>query len=303
MDGWKRVARAAEHTRGVVTYDGLCAVGLSDGQIRRCVSDGRLLDTGYGVFRVGGVPPSFEGDVLAAVLEFASETWASHHTANRLLDLRVWSSDPRIELVRPTVLSATRSGARVHRSTLLPAHHLTVVRGIPCTTASRTLFDLARTTPERRLKRGIDRGLNLGVCTMGSLYQVHYELGGRGRPGTRRMRIVLGELGDGYVPPESELEVVGMALLDGLGFEWQVEISDEQGYIRRVDGLNRHAGLVVELDGRQHLRDPQLSLDRIGDRRLRRLGLEVLRLGWSDVTVHGEGTRDRVLAIIAAAAA
>lgn len=303
MNGWREVTAAAERTRGVVTYDELRAAGLTDRQVRRCAAEGRLVDTGYGVFRVGGVPPSFEADVLAALMEFPGEAWASHHTANRLHDLRIWARDQRIELTRPTVLSATRSGARVHRSTRILEHHVTVVRDVPCTTASRTLFDLARTTEEARLKRGIDRGLNLGICTMGSLFQVHDELGGRGRPGTRRMRLVLGELGQGYLPPESELEVVGMALLDGLGFAWQVEISDAQGYIRRVDGLNREASLVVELDGRQHRRDPQLSLDRSGDRRLRALGLDVLRLSWDDVTVHGEGTRDRVLRLLVAAAA
>lgn len=303
MDSWKQVAQAAERTRGVTTYDAMRATGLTDRQIRRCVAEGRLVDSGYGVFRVGGVPPSFEADVLAALLEFPGEAWASHHTAGRLQDLRVWARDQRIELTRPTVLSATRSGARVHRSTRILDHHVTVVRGVPCTTASRTLFDLARTTGEARLRRGIDRGLNLGICTMGSLYQVHYELGGRGRPGTRRMRAVLADLGRDHVPPESELEVVGMALLDGLGFEWQVEISDERGYIRRVDGLNRAASLVLELDGRQHRREPQLSLDRSGDRRLRALGLEVVRLDWDDVTAHGEATRDRIVDLVVAAVA
>lgn len=303
MDGWKQIARAAERTRGVVTYDALRAVSLSDGQIRRCVADGRLLDTGYGVYRIGGAPPSFEGDVLAAILEFPDFTWASHHTAARLLDLPVWARDGRIELTRPTELSATRSGARVHRSNRLLPRHLTVVRAIPCTTGSRTVFDLARTTDEARLRRVIDRGLNLRVCTMGSLFQVLHDLGGRGRPGTRRMRSVLADLGQGYVPPESELEQVGMSLLDDLGFDWQVELSDAQGYIRRVDGLHSTAPVVVEFDGRQHQREPQLSLDRDGDRRLGGLGLEVVRLGWADVTMHGEATRDRVLRHIVAAAA
>ena len=117
------------------------------------------------------------------------------------------------------------------------------------------------------------------------------------------MRMVLGHLGQGYVPPESELEAVGMTLLDGLGFEWQVEISDEEGYLRRVDGINRPARLVVEFDGAQHRREPQRSLDLHGDRRLGRLGLEVVRIGWDDVTTHGDATRAAVAARIVAAAA
>jgi very-short-patch-repair endonuclease len=240
--------------------------------------------------------------VLAAILAFPAATWASHHTAARLDDLRVWSADTRIELTRPTVLSAARMAARVHRSTYLPAHHLTVVRGIPCTTASRTLFDLARTTGPTRLLRAVDRGLLLGVCTGVSLWRFLYDLGGRGRPGTRGMREALVHLDGHQVPPESELEVVGMALFDGLGFEWQVEIADEQGYIRRVDGLHPTRRLVLELDGAQHRREPQRSLDRAGDARLHALGYQVARLGWVDVTRHGEATRARIEALVLSAA-
>lgn len=303
MKAWKDIAQAAERTHGVVTYDQLRAAGLSDHQVRAGIANGRLVPRGYGVFRMAGAPPRFEGDVLAAIAEFPGDTWASHHTAARLHDLRIRAAEARIELTRPTSLSATRSAARIHRSTRVLPHHRAVVHGVPCLTASRTLFDLARTTGERRLIRGVDRGLNLRICTMGSLFQVLYELGGRGRPGTRRMRVVLGHLGQGYVPPESELEVVGMTLLDGLGFEWQVEVSDEEGYIRRVDGINRPAQMVVEFDGAQHGREPQRSLDLQADRRLGRLGLGVARMGWDDVATHGEATRAAIVARIVAAAA
>ncbi|QYG92449.1 DUF559 domain-containing protein [Iamia sp. SCSIO 61187] len=303
MERWKDLTQAAERAHGIVTYDQLRGSGLSERQVRRWAGDGRLVDLGYGTYRLGGVPPGFDGEVLAAISAFPGETWAGFTTAGRLDDLPVWSPDGRIELVRPTGLSAERSVARVHRSTYLPVHHLTVVRGIPCTATPRTVFDLARTTGPNRLVRIIDRALDRRLCTMASLYRVLYELGGRGRPGTRRMRTVLEVLGLDHVPPESELEVVGFALLDGLGFTWQVEMSDERGYIRRVDGLHRPARLVVELDGAQHGREPQRSLDRDGDRRLHRLGYDVERLTWSDVARDGDATRQRIAARLVAAAA
>lgn len=303
MERWKDLTKAAERSHGIVTYDDVLATGMSERQVRRLCEDRRLVDLGYGVYRMGGAPPSFAGDVLAAIRAFPDETWASHHTAARLHDLRVWSRDQRIELTRPTVLSAQRSIARVHRSTRLLPHHLTAVDGVPCTSASRTVFDLARTTGVLQLKRGIDRGLLSGCCTMPSLYRVFYEMGGPGRPGTRRMREVLELLGIDHVPPESGLEEVGFVLLDGLGFRWQVEMSDEEGYIRRVDGLHDPGRLVLELDGPQHRREPQLSLDRAGDARLRRLGFDVVRLEWVDVTRLGPATRAELAARLLASAA
>ncbi len=138
---------------------------------------------------------------------------------------------------------------------------------------------------------------------MVSLYRVLYDLGGRGRPGTRRMREVLEARGLDHVPPESELEQVGMALLAGLGFEWQVELSDDQGYIRRVDGLHRAGRLVLELDGRHHDAPSQRDLDRQGDDRLRAMGWAVDRLRWHHVTRAGEATRASLAARLRSAAA
>jgi very-short-patch-repair endonuclease len=303
MDTWTDLIRRAEREHGIVTRDQLHAAGLAERTVTRWADEGRLVRLTQGVFRIGGVPPSFAGDVLAAVREFPGDTWASHHTAARLEDIAVWGREARIELTRPVELSAQRSIARVHRSTCLPPHHLTIVQGIPCTTVSRTLFDLARTTGAERLGRAVDKALTARRCTMGSLYRVLYELGGRGRPGTRRMREVLDVRGLEHVPPESELEEVGMALLDGLGFEWQVEMFDEKGYIRRVDGRHRIGRRIVELDGRQHDELAQKALDRSGDLRLEAMGWSVDRLRWPDVTRHGEATRARIATLLRAAVA
>jgi hypothetical protein len=99
------------------------------------------------------------------------------------------------------------------------------------------------------------------------------------------------------VPTESELDALGRAVVASVsGLEWQVELSDERGYIRRVDGLHRTARLVIEWDGAEHHDRPQQrALDAEGDARLRRLGLDVVRYRWGDVT----GTPDRVLAEVA----
>lgn len=300
---WKTIAGAAERDHGILTRDQLLAAGLSDRQLTDLKDDGRLVPLGYGVYRWAGVPATFEGDVLAAIRRYPDQVWAARFTMARLMDLDIHGREQRIEILRPTGLSAQRSTARVHRTSFLPDHHVTTIRGIPCTTAARGLFDMAATTRPVQLRRGIDRALHLGHCTMGALYRVHYELGGRGRPGTKRMRSVLDTLDHDHVPAESELEFIGMALLADLGFEWQVQISDEQGYIRRVDGLHRAARVVLELDGKQHDLSSNREADRAGDARLRAMGFEVVRLRWHDVSRGGEATRSRVVDLVTPRAA
>jgi hypothetical protein len=114
------------------------------------------------------------------------------------------------------------------------------------------------------------------------------------------MRAVLVERGLDYVPTESELDLLGRAVLAPIeGFEWQVSLSDERGYIRRVDGLHRLGRLVIEWDGAAfHDLADQRRLDDEGDARLRSLGLEVLRFRWPEVARRPAEVRSAVLAAL-----
>ena len=142
----------------------------------------------------------------------------------------------------------------------------------------------------------MEAAIRTPACTIGALHRVVEDLGGRGRPGTAAMRAVLLDRGRTYVPTESELDLLGRAVVAPIeGIEWQVELSDERGYIRRVDGLHRAAGLVIEWDGAEfHDRPDQRRLDAEGDERLRRLGLEVVRFRWADVTLRPAEVRRSV---------
>jgi len=294
MELWDDIAKHAARHHGVVSIHDLVRAGASRSQVQRWRAAGRLESCGYGAFRVAGVPSSYVSLVLAAIEEYADETWASHRSAAVLHGLRVAVPAGLVEVTRPTGLSAERGAAVVHRSTRIPAHHRTLAQGVPCLSVPRTLFDLARSTPSHRLLRVFDGALIDRKYTIGSVWQAFHDLGGRGRPGTKRMREMLEGLGADYVPPSSELEAVGMALLAGRGFEWQVEVSDDRGYVRRVDAFDRRTSVVVEFDGPQHGREPQRSHDVDTDRRLDALGVTVVRLGWNDLTLGAEEALERI---------
>jgi hypothetical protein len=295
METWKDLIPRVEARHGVVTYAQLVSAGMSHHQVLQERASGRLVAVHRGVYRVGGAPRTFEARVAAALDEVGADAlaWASHHTASEMWGLGVRSREQRIEVTRPTPLSARRSGVRVHRSTRIPPHHVTVLRGLPVTTPSRTLFDLARTTADLRLTRGVRKAIHTDdiPCSIPSLYRVLYDLGGQGRPGTRRMRRVLDGWDEDAVFTESELDEVGRSLLGRIpGIRWQVEMSDEEGYIRRVDGLVDDAFLVIELDSRFHDDPLQRQLDDDGDRRLRRLGYTTKRYRSGDLTRRGDLT-------------
>jgi hypothetical protein len=300
MEGWRELIERVEATHGIVTHDDLLAAGASRRQIVRLRQAGRLIDIHHGVYRMAGAPPTYEARVAAALryVDEDGQSWGAFHTGSRLWGIGIHGRDQRIEILRPKLLSAARGGVLVHRSTLIPAHHVTVLRGLPVTTPSRTLFDLARSTGPTVLRRGITKALQMRdvPCSLPSLYRVLYDLGGRGRPGTRRFRAVLDEFDLGEPPLESDLDEIGRSLLRRVpGIRWQVEMSDEQGYIRRVDGLVDHIPLVVEFDSLFHDDPQQRALDDEGDRRLLALGYPTRRLRWADLTRRGDLTLDELV--------
>lgn len=168
---------------------------------------------------------------------------------------------------------------------------------------SRTLLDMAAVVGPNLLDEIVEAALRTPYCTIGSLYRVLDEASGRGRPGVAGLRSVVERRGRDHVPTESELDVLGRQVVASIdGIEWQVELSDERGYIRRVDGFHRSSGLVIEWDGAAfHDLDRQRTLDAAQDERFRGMGLTVLRFRWDDVTRAPDEVRERILGHILAA--
>lgn len=297
---WRQLAPVIEGRQGIVRRDELVAAGASPRQVDRWLADGRLVGRQRGTYRIAGAPPTFLAEVQAALALVEGEAWASHHTAARIWAIAVHGRDPRIELTRPVALSARRPGVIVHRSTYIPDHHVTTRHGIPVTTVPRTVFDLARTTGDRRFDRLVEATLRARLCSVGALHQVLAELGGRGRPGTRRMRMALETRDHGYVPSASELEAVAMAVLHDVdAIRWQVPMADERGFIGVVDGVVDGADVVLELDGeRFHSGRRAEDHDAERDERLLRLGLVVRRLTWFDLTRRPDVVRTEILRLV-----
>jgi hypothetical protein len=301
MAEWSDLMRRVERAHGVVLTADLIAAGLSQGQVETLVRHERLVTVGRGAWRVRGAPDTREARILGAILSLEGDVWASHRTAAWLHAIPVHGPVGLVEVTRRYGTSANRGSVLVHRSTRVLDHHVVEVRGIPCTSVPRTMFDLARRTGPKVYDRAVEHVLRHELCTVGALHVVLAELGGKGRPGTVRMRQALAERDRTYVPTSSELTAVGREVLAPVpGIEWEVAVSDAQGYIRRVDGLVRHAGVVIEFDGRRwHGQPSDVAHDEAGDARLAAVGLVVERCTWSDLTRHPDAVLAKVLRLVA----
>ena len=245
------------------------------------------------VLRLLGSPETPQGAVMAAVLDAGNGAVASHRTAAALWRLPGFHlGDCDVSRLHGGDYEPVLLG-HVHHPRLLPAHHCTVVEGIPVTTPARTLFDLAGVLPPARTERALDNALAMSPGLLPVLHRMLPELAQRGRTGIRLMRELLADRPVGYIAPASGLEARVVKLLDEVGIRTrrQVDVGGND-WIGRVDLLVVGTRLIVEVDGnRFHTSKLDRERDAERDAAVQAAGYDLVRVteeeAWhrpSDVT-------------------
>lgn len=247
-----RIAATAARQHGAFSRRQTDDLGFSREAVRHRLRTGRWERLSRDVFRLAGAPGSWRQRLMAAVLEAGPGAVASHRAAAVLLGIPGFD-DGSIEVTHPECRNTRVRLSVLHQSSLLPDDHVTVRDGIPCTTLARTIFDLARTEPKPRVSRAARTAMQRHGLTIGQLEAVVSTLATRGRGGTKVMRELLDELGGAtYVPTESELEDLVVAVLSAAGLELpegQVTVGVDAP-IGRVDFVYRAARVVIEAQSR-----------------------------------------------------
>jgi hypothetical protein len=231
------------------------------------------------VLRLVGAPRGIRQELMIAVLDAGPGAAVSHRAAAALWRLPGFGFDAMEVSLRRGVSGAASHAAIVHRPSLLPPSHVTERHGIPVTTLSRTLFDVAGGLRPGRLERVVDTVVAKSPATLLALRTVLAELGASGRPGVAAMRALLSERPDGYVATASGLEARFARILADAGeppLSRQVDLGGHD-WIGRVDFVDRARRIVVEVDSDVHHTSP---LDRVHDRRR---DDALLAAGWHQV--------------------
>jgi very-short-patch-repair endonuclease len=261
------VAELAARQHGVVRHDQLRTLGFGASAVQRAISAGRLHPLYRGVYAVGHPAVSPEGRRLAAVLVCGHGAVLSHRSAAALWELRP-SSRARTDVTVPH-RHLSPPGIDLHHTARLDTSDVGVRAGIPVTSVSRTLADLASILDGRALEKVLERSASLRVLDAPSLLAAVVHR--RGAPEVRRIlaswepvltrselevalrRLVLRSE---VPPPEVNVTIVGM----------------------EVDLLWRAARVVAEADSVQfHLTRAAMERDRMRDAILARHGYRVLR--------------------------
>jgi predicted transcriptional regulator of viral defense system len=196
------IAALAARQFGVVTRAQLVTVGLAPRSIARRLANGRLHRLHAGVYAVGHQAQRREARWLAAVLACGEGAVLSHRSAATLWTIRD-GEGPRPDITIPGTSGRRHPGIAIHHSPL-QARDVTVHAGIPVTTPTRTVFDLAHVVNHDELTRTLKD----------AQYQRRFNLNAAQELLTRRPSRVFRELTEDLILTQSELEDRMVALCD-----------------------------------------------------------------------------------------
>ncbi len=270
------IRRCAQPQQGLVTRCQLLRAGVPAHAIAYRLKRGRLRAIHRGVYQVGPVAGRYQRE-MAAVLSCGEGTVLSHATAAGLWDLR--RPPPRgaaVHVIAPRTRRGDREGVRIHRVRSLDAEEITRHRGLPVTTPTRTLLDVAAVWEPHHLERALARAEQHRLVTLDDVRAVierHPT-----RRGTPKLRSLL-EMTDApaFTRSEAEARLLDMLRRGGL------PAPRVNAVIRglEVDFLWRDYRLVVEVDGFVYHRGrPAFENDRRRDARLIASGYRVIRFTW-----------------------
>ena len=233
------MAALAASQYGVVSRTQLTTVvGVSEAGVHRLVARGRLHPVYRGVYAVGHTALRREGRFIAAALASGPGTAVARRAAGAHWEIRP-SDRAKVDVVtnRPGLAPHRQIDRRFSRH--LGPQDVTVHRGVPVTTVTRTLVDLASVVGFHDLRRTLERADARQLLDAGAVLRSC-----AGRPGAPSLRAILESWAP--APTRSAFEDELLLLIQRAGFPPPRINSEVCGF--EVDMFWPGERLVVEAD-------------------------------------------------------
>lgn len=278
--GWIEVGERARRQFGVVSLPQLRELGFDDRSVSRAVAQGHLLRLHRGVFAVGHRPTQRSGYLLAALIVAGPDGAISHRPAAEFMGI-LKPSGGLIDVTVPTRAGRSMNGIRWHRSRLA-ADERVLVGGIRCTSASRTILDLAQ-GPAGLLERAIREAGGLGLLDASGIAAL-LERYPR-RSGSRALRRLMKgtEPVPAFTRSRLERRIYPLCRHYGLPVP-QMNVPIPAGdTVYEADCVWPEHRLIVECDSRWHDNPASAVEDAQRDQALTLAGWRVHRLRWAQI--------------------
>lgn len=278
----------AQH--GLVSLADVRAAGGSYAGASRRVRSGRWLQVDVSVYRLNGLPVTWESRVLTPLLAIGSPAMASHFAAAALHGIGGYGRGvPEVSI--PRGFEHRRTRVRIHTSTDLDRAEPITLDGIPTTGISRTILDIGRRVSDQSVLGAIEWCRRQQRADWPDFIRTLLQHARRGRPGIQRLRrVILGNV-DRREITDSDFELLVLALIAEFGLPTPVlhhKVFDGDRFVAEVDLAYPHLKVAIELDGKVHLDESvwQKDLPRQNDLVLE--GWVVLRFTWERFSTRPE---------------
>lgn len=178
-----RIAAVAGRRLQLICASQLRDLGISRNAIHNAARRGRLHRIHHGVYATHPPPFSRNQRWLAAVLACGPAALLSDEPS-AVLQGFVEAAPVTAHVTTPSGRGRSRRGIVIHRGEVDPRDRR-VKHGIPCTSADRTLIDLASRYPEPELETTLVAAESLGLLKRNRLSELIAER--RGRPGIHKL--------------------------------------------------------------------------------------------------------------------
>jgi very-short-patch-repair endonuclease len=256
------------------SIDQALACGLTPRQVHHRFRTGRWERVGRHAFRIAGSFESWEQQLTLALLDLGVDAVVSMRSAAALHGFEGFPRHP-VEVTVPRRTGGVRARWHVHTTQVLPRIDRAMAQGFPCTSAARTIIDLAAVASARDLERAIDSAVRAGLTSAVFLRARLTELRGSGRAGIRVLDHLLPDSGGASDLERRFLQLVRHAGLPRPVCQQRIELAD--GRVARVDFAFPPTAVVVEVSGRRgHASDAERAKDAQRRNELQASGYTVL---------------------------
>lgn len=275
----------AARQHGVITLAQLTEHGVSRQQRRTAISNGLLLPLAPRVYAVGGSASTVEREQMAGLRCLGPKAVLSHETAARLHGFDRCLPGA-VELTLPCGHHGMRVPFTLHTTAHWSPLDRVVIDGWPCTSATRTVLDLARARISTlRLEAAIDSAVRSGASAPLVLATRLSQLRGRGRWGAPRLEQLLVDAGGHTLLERRFLTLIRAA---GLPRPTTQLVHRRDGRtVGRVDFCFEAYDLVVEVSGgRGHSSPSERAKDAQRRNELQEAGRQVYEFTYEQVTAR-----------------
>jgi Transcriptional regulator, AbiEi antitoxin len=244
----QRIAALSASQRQVFSRAQALAAGLSRSGLSRRVRGGLYVPIGPQTYHLAGAEPPWRGLLLAGVLDLGAGAVVTGRSAAALHGLDGYAEGP-VELLVPRGLRKRHAVGSVTSTSSLDQIDRSLVDGLPVTSATRTIIELAGVVSPRELGNAIDSAQRLGLTEPAFLRRRLDDLGRPGRPGAGAVESALGMAG-----VQSWLERAFLRVIDGVGLprpKVQRIYRADGVHVGRVDFDFEPLPVIVEVGGRR----------------------------------------------------